>query len=112
MVLNYSASEWYTSKNRKGRDVTDMWMNGYFQDSNGNIYNQSSSNNYMDYEYYPSENLTGKLKILLALSNFLKGNIDISLFVRAYHQILLEESVKDNSPWEYTEEKLKLSGLL
>ena len=59
-----------------------------------------------------SENLTGKLKILLALSNFLKGNIDISLFVRAYHQILLEESVKDNSPWEYTEEKLKLSGLL
>ena len=94
-----------------GLDNSDMWMNGYFQDSMGIIYDHSSCNNYMDYEYYPIDNLTEKRRVLIALSNYLKGNIDLSLFVRAYHQILLEESAKDSTPWDKTENQLKLAGL-
>ena len=66
----------------------------------------------MDYEYYPSERLTGRRRILKALSNYEKGEIDVVLFARAYHQILLEEDAKDHMPKEYTDEGLRLAGLM
>ncbi len=112
MVLNHSAPEWYNKKDRKGRDLSDMWMNGYFQDSNtGSLYNETSNDNYMDFEYCPPESLTGKQRILIALSNYLKGRIDISLMLNAYHLILLEEAAKDSRPWNITAKALELAGL-
>ena len=112
MVLNHSAPEWYNKKDRKGRDISDMWMNGYFQDSDtGCIYNGTSNDNYMDFEYCLPDSLTGKQRILIALSNYLKGQIDISLMLNAYHLILLEEAVKDRRPREFTAKALELAGL-
>ena len=43
--------------------------------------------NYMDFKYFPEEQLTGKKRILKALSNLLKEKIDIELFTKAYHLI-------------------------
>ena len=111
MVLECTAPDWYEKRNRKGRDISDMWMMGYFQSDTGEIYSETSNDNYMDFEYYPLEKLTDKQRVLIALSNYLKGEIDISLMVKAYHQILLEETAHDNMPREFTEEGLKLAGL-
>ena len=112
MVLKCSASEWYNKKGRKGHDIGDMWMNGYFQDPDtGCIYNETSNDNYMDFEYLSPDSLTGKQRILIALSNYLKGRIDISLMLKAYHLILLEEAVKDSKPWNITAKALELAGL-
>lgn len=112
MVLNYSSPEWYNKKDRKGHDISDMWMDGYFQDSDtGCIYNGTSNDNYMDFEYCLPDFLTGKQRILIALSNYLKGRIDISLMLNAYHLILLEEAVKDSRPRGFTAKALELAGI-
>ena len=81
-----------------------MVVSGYFQDYMGSIHNGSATN-YMNYEYYPAKKLHGKRRILLAISNLLKGEIDIGLCLNAYHQIMLEESAKTHMPREYTEEE-------
>ena len=60
---------------------------------NTNSPDYNPDDNYMDFEYLPPESLTGKQIILVALSNYLKGRIDISLMLNAYHLILLEEAV-------------------
>ena len=86
----------------------NVW--GIFQNMDGTIYNEVTDN-YMDYEYYPLERLTGRRRILKALSNFLKGEIDVVLFARAYHQILLEEAAKDCVPRGYDDEGMRLAGL-
>ena len=112
MVLNYAAPEWYNKKDRKGRDLNDMWMDGYFQDPDtGCIYNGTSNDNYMNFEYLSPDSMTGKQRILIALSNYLKGRIDISLMLNAYHLILLEEAAKDSRPREFTAKALELAGL-
>ena len=90
-------------------DSSDMNARGYFQHLDGTTYYEVMSN-YMDCEYFRGD-LTGKWRILKAMSNFLKGNIDEGLLVCAYHQILMEEFAKDNMPICYTDEGLELAGL-
>lgn len=66
----------------------------------------------MDFEYFPEEQLVGKKRILKALSNLIKDEIDIELFIHAYHLIMLEETRNDLMPhgW-YTDEGMKLAGI-
>ena len=90
-------------------DNTDMCARGYFLSSDGDIYHECM-HSYMNLEYYDKE-LTGKKRVLKALSNFLKGDIDVGLLVRAYHQIRMEEYAKDIRPKDYTKEYLKLAGV-
>ncbi len=93
-------------------DSSDMNVWGYFQDEEtGTIFHEVTWN-YMDYEYFPDEQLIGKKRILKALSNLLKGEIDIELFTKAYHLIILEETRNDLMPsgW-FTEEGMKLAGI-
>ncbi len=94
-------------------DSSDMIVSGYFHEENdGTIYPEVTSN-YMDFEYYPKEKLTGKKRLLKALSNYIKGDIDIDLLLRAHHIILLEEAKNDIMPhgW-WTDESLRLSGII
>ena len=93
----------------KSGDNSDMNARGYFQNDDGSIYHEVMQN-YMDCEYYRGD-LVGKRRTLKAMSNFLKKNIDEALFACAYHQILTEEYVKDNTPKWYTDEGLELAGL-
>ena len=102
----------YQEDGRSHADTSDMNVWGYFQnDENGTVY-QEVTYNYMDYEYFPMEMLTGKKRILKALSNYVKGEIDVDLLLRAYHIILLEESKNDILPrgW-WTDEGMKLAGI-
>ncbi len=103
----------YDEDGQTHSDISDMIVWGYFQDEDkGTIYNEVTWN-YMDFEYFPSEELIGKRRILKALSNYFKGEIDIDLLLRAYHIIILEETKNDIMPdgW-WTEEGLELSGIL
>ena len=74
---------------------TGDFPRGYFQDGDsGELYSDSMFC-YENCEYYRGD-LSGKRRVLTAMSNFLKGKIDVCLFARAYHQILLEEAAKEN----------------
>ena len=95
---------------RKNGDTSDMNAWGYFQDPDGTIYHEVMFN-YMDLEYYRGE-LTGKRRILKALGNFLKGEIDIELMCRAYHYLMCDEYTKYSIPQGFTDEGLKLAGVI
>ena len=101
----------YEEDGRSHCDTSDMNVWGFFQDTDGTIY-QETAWNYMDYEYFPDEMLIGKKRILKALSNLIKEEIDIELFIKAYHLIILEETRNELMPraW-FTDEGLKLAGL-
>ena len=65
---------------------------------------------YMDLEFYEKK-LTGTQKTLVAMSRFLKGDIDAELFARAYHQIITEGYAANSMPTDFYSETLKLAGL-
>ena len=103
---------YYAKDGMKHCDTSDMIVAGFFQNkSSGTIYHEVTWN-YMDYEYYPQDKLIGKQRILKALSNLQKNKINIELFIKAYHLIILEEVRNDLMPngW-FTEEGLELAGL-
>ena len=64
----------------------------------------------MDLEYYRGP-LTGKRRVLRALGNCLKGEIDEGLFARAYHAILTEEYAGSLVPRDITKEGMTLAAL-
>ena len=90
-------------------DNSDMTAWGYFQDESGNIYHETMWN-YMNLEYYRGP-LTGKRRVLRALGNCLKGEIDEGLFARAYHAILTEEYAGSLVPRDITKEGMTLAAL-
>ena len=110
IALEGISSERNKENLRKHGDNSDMNAWGEFQrEEDGEIYSEVMDN-YMDCEYYRGE-LTGKRRILTALSNFVKGRIDVCLFARAYHQILAEEYAKVCMPVCYTKTGMILAGL-
>ena len=86
-----------------------MCAGGFFPDEDGRIYKECMST-YMDLEFYNGE-LTGSKRTLIALSNFLKGKIDIELFAQAYHQIIIAGYSEKSMPCSYFKSGLILSGL-
>lgn len=94
---------------RKNGDNTDMTAAGYFLDEKAGIYHEVM-HNYMDLEYYDKE-LTGSQRVLIPLSNYLKGEIDAGLYARAYHQIMLECTAEACRPLDYTKAGMVLAGL-
>ena len=94
-------------------DSSDMVVWGYFQDAETGVLYHEVTWNYMDYEYFPKDQLTGKKRILKALSNLIKEKISLDLFTRAYHLIILEETKNDIIPrgW-YNDEGLQLAGII
>lgn len=110
IALEGISSERAKENLRKYGDTSDMNAWGEFQrEDDGQIYSEIIDN-YMDCEYYRGE-LTGKRRILTALSSFVKGKIDVCLFACAYHQILTEEYAKGCMPGCYTKEGMILAGL-
>lgn len=97
-------------RKKSGGDYTDMNAWGYWQEENGEIMDDAMWN-YMDLEYYRGE-FSGKRRIFKALSNFIKGEIDIGLYSRAYSTILNEEYAKKIKPKSYTAEGMELAGIL
>ena len=93
----------------KDGDLTDMCAYGYYLNPNGGIYHECMWN-YMDLEYYDKE-LEGSSRTLIAMSSFLKGEIDAGLLARAYHQIMTEGYAENCRPHDISNEGLILAGL-
>lgn len=108
-VLTGVSGETEALGHRRGGDNSDMTAWGYFQDESGNIYHETMWN-YMNLEYYRKP-LTGKRRVLRALSSCLKSEIDEGLFARAYHAILAEEYAKGLMPRDITKEGMTLAAL-
>lgn len=112
LVMECNTPLKYAEGGRSHTDSSDMNVWGYFQnEETGTLFHEVTWN-YMDFEYFPEEQLTGKKRILKALSNLMKEKIDIGLFIHAYHLIMLEETRNDLMPhgW-YTDEGMKLAGI-
>lgn len=90
-VLNETCLDVYNDL-REGHDSTDMDAYGYYINEDGRLYYEGNYN-YVDLEYYRDE-IKGVERILIPISNFLKGKIDLGLCVNAYHHIINEECVK------------------
>ena len=112
-VYEQSAADYYKERGINGGcDFTDMCVSGYFQDDDGTLYADNTDDEKLCLEYYPIEKLKGVQRILIALSNYVKGEIDAILFANAYHYFLLEEQTRQSKPFAYTAEGLKLVGLM
>lgn len=78
----------------KSADSSDMTAYGYFQDERygrtGRIY-WECMHDYVSLEYYRGSYNGGK-RILKAVGNFLKGELDLAHVLNAYHIILNEEN--------------------
>lgn len=94
---------------RENGDTSDMCSGGYFLNDDGSIYPECVAN-YMDLEFYEKE-LVGSQKTLIALGNFMKGEIDPGLYARAYHQIITSGYAEDSIPCDYLNSGLILAGL-
>ena len=97
------------SKNESYRDGCRMKVWGFFLKYDGTLQYEDMYN-YMNLEYFRGE-LSGKKRILKALSNYIKGEIDVGLFANAYHKILCEEYAKSQNPWNMTSEGLAAAGI-
>lgn len=90
-------------------DETDMTCE-YYAIDDGMLFDDNFYNNYIDLEYYPYE-LTGKDKVLLPISRFLKGDIDIGLCCNAFHNLSLADYMEKSMPRGYTDEIMKELGI-
>ncbi len=70
----------------------DMTAYGYFQQDDGRLYHECI-HDYFDLEYYRGKP-TGLRKILWALSNYLKDEIEVDLLMNAYSVILQEDEAQ------------------
>lgn len=80
------------AKRRHAWGSMDMTACGYFQYEDGRIYKECM-HNYLCLEYY-RKNYENEKRILKALSNYIKGDIDMELMLYAYDVILKEEDLK------------------
>jgi hypothetical protein len=111
-AINYQKADMAISHLTKDGDESDMIARGYFVDTQ--IYEDHTTFNYLDLAYYHDE-LKGNQRIYTALSNYLKGKIELELLLAASNYIFSENHVanlKDNKlkSW-YTKEGLFLAGL-
>lgn len=90
-------------------DSSDMIGYGYFF-INGDTteFVRDHKWDYDSFEYYDGE-LTGRDRILKDISSFVKGKIELELFIHAYD--VYKTEFKNNMPNFYTDEGLKLAGM-
>lgn len=86
-----NADSRYFSDKYDHSDSTDMTAAGYFQDDDGKIYKECM-HDYLSLEYYNGR-LDGRLRILKALSKYLKGGIPLDLLLNAYDIVMKEENL-------------------
>lgn len=102
-------SRYFSNKYDHG-DSTDMTATGYFQDDDGKIY-MECMHDYLSLEYYNGR-LDGKLRILKALSKYLKGEIPLDLLLNAYDIVMKEENLSKTKRYmNFLEQDLKDIGI-
>jgi len=111
-------SLWYEGRSEEDRKKyinhngsMDMLAYGYFQEDGGRIY-WESMHDYLSIEYYDGS-FDGNKRVLRAVSNFLKGELDLADVLNAYHIIMNEENANEiRKRLMLTSEGMRLAGLL
>ena len=105
-----NADERYFSNKYDHGESTDMTANGYFQDDDGKIF-MECMHDYLSLEYYNGR-LDGKLRILKALSKYLKREVPLDLLLNAYDIVMKEENLsKAKRYMNFLEQDLKDIGI-
>ena len=96
------AGEWQDKlldNHKKSGDATDMTANGYFLITDyhdrytGEFYHECM-HDYADLEYYRGD-FKGGERVLIAISDFIKGEIDADTFAKVCEIIKKQESIKE-----------------
>ncbi len=108
---NFAVRDRLIEKHGEYGDETDMLLCGYSLDGSDICYDHTDQS-YLNYERFRGE-LKGHNKMLRSLSNFLKGEIDLGLMLRAHRIICAEEECREKRSFLdlYTDEGLTLAGL-
>lgn len=112
--VNERDFEWrdnYVKRMLESGDESDMNFTAYYLEK-GKILFSETFFQYLNLEYYKGK-YNGYDRILYALSNHIKGEIDDEMFSFAYNQIVAEEDLKaldSYSKW-YNKDGLKCMGL-
>ena len=78
------------------RKADFLLFSGYFVEPDGTVYHDVLFN-YMDLEYYPGP-YEGIERIFPAFSKYVKGEIDLGLFLCVYKKVLLDTVTADTIP--------------
>ncbi len=98
-------------RKRRAWGDMDMLASGYFLYDDGRIYCECM-HNYLALDYYEEE-LIGKTRTLKAISNYIKGNIDVRELIDAYAIITQEERIEEHRKGiGVLDEYMMLSGLM
>ncbi|MCR5108796.1 MAG: hypothetical protein K6B28_11620 [Lachnospiraceae bacterium] len=110
-VLDYiSNSETDMEKRSVYGDVTDMNGYGWFSDYDGAVYKEAM-HNYMDLEYC-TDDLAGQERILIALSNTVKGELEVDLLLLSQRVLMMRDyGIDYDMPGWYTDEGIELAGI-
>ena len=90
-------------------DTSDMNAYGWFSDYDGTIYREVMFN-YMDLVKFTGE-LKGQERIQIALSNFIKGNLEVELLLQSQRTLMMRDYGEDFMPNWYTDEGMELAGI-
>lgn len=90
-------------------DTSDMTAYGYFMFEDGHIYHEGTYN-YMDLEVYNGP-FVGIQRMYKALSSYIRGDIELELFLYAHSMFILDKQKEDFTANCFTDEELKLAGL-
>ena len=105
-IPTWTKREWIVENG----DETDMMVCGGFADTEGNIYYESDCC-YLDMEYFRGE-LKGTDRIMIALSNYLKDEIDMELLMWAQKTISLQTKSQEYLKYHLPDEQIaELVGL-
>lgn len=103
----YTKKDWEHVLNlhKKYGDDTDMYVSAFFCSTN--YFFPESDGCYLNAEYYRGE-INNQTRIMLALSKYIKGEIDLYGLQKAIQVIRLQESAKDELAYfHYTDEELE-----
>lgn len=97
----------YFSKNGDGSDMT---AHGYFLERDGHIYHECV-HDYMNLERVPTE-LARRERMLVPISRYLKGEIDLALLLGAHKIMCYEQLIAETKGvLNYTAEGFELAGI-
>ena len=99
-----------TEDEREYCDGSDMTAHGYFLERDGHIYRECV-HNYMNLERVPPE-MARRERMLVPLSRYLKGEIDLALLLGAHKIMCYEELINETKGMlNYTQEGFELAGI-
>lgn len=99
-----------TEDEREYCDGSDMTAHGYFLERDGHIYHECV-HNYMNLERVPPE-MARRERMLVPISRYLKGEIDLALLLGAHKIMCYEELISETKGMlNYTREGLATAGI-